>query len=754
MAAQQHPLLASTKAAGQRMSVFGISFRGLTKQSDVNEARKSAPRKTPKISRVRKLYQSLGLESVFLLIQKIRGGSGVEEEKIVILHDFRTAFYVSLLHILPAATAITLLVLNWRGAYIGSELSGTRGQDNLKFLGLQFAAKMLELTAVASLSCIMFALIRHQLFHGGMPFSAITSGFEFSKISLLWSREFAATCSTGFKSLPEKYLLISSTVIFTLIAATIGPSAAVAALPVRQDWKAGGTTFYVDKNFQELYPSVLDVFPSSEKACTSFQNDSCFGSNHNLIAAELLSYWPSIRALPPNFNLGQLMPENTLIAGRQALHKLAVRFRGPFIFTPEITVTTTPSSIISDALSTTARFWGLANADFCSSRRSPSFCYYSDIFYSIDALQPITFVKCNQNIINDTLQFPRLDKSSDFPLVSLENHTLGSMDWFASSTKNRTTTNLTWINLPETTFGSSSLGAVVALPGDKSIDIPELVLSCTIDARWANATVVASFLGGPMVVSGIPKEWFGKGRLKKRKSELVWPQVKISPTWAQHLDTILGEPELSAFQILSNSVGKSSGLSRAHSPVEAVEAIISIMVTEGMARIQSTAVIQGPLVGPNRLQWTRQLLPAKGVFGPGGSAFNFTPAVDDQSVKFEMKTTVNGYGYGPTTATILSSIVLAVYVLIAFIFLIYSMVFSQTTSSSWDSITELVALAMNSTPSSALHNTGAGIACLRTLKQPVTVGVAGDCLQLIFKGDESEENHGDIAGIAENTYYG
>lgn len=447
------------------------------------------------------------------------------------------------------------------------------------------------------------------------------------------------------------------------------------------------------------------------------------------------------------------MPENTLLSGRQALHKLAVRFRGPFVYSPDITVATTPSSIIADVLSTTAKYWALANTEFCAHGMSPKFCYYNDITYSIDALQPITFVKCNQNSVNDTLQFPRLDLGPEFPLVNLENKTLGSADWFASSTRNGSTTNLTWISLPENRFGPLSIGAVAALPGDKSISLPDEVLACTIDARWANATAVASFLGGPLVVSGLPKEWFTKGRLKKRKLGLAWTQVQITPNWAQHLDPVVGQSGQSIFATLSSSLGNFNGISRAHSPTNAVEAIISVMITEGMARIHNTAFIQGPLVGTTRLQWRRQMLPAKGVFGPGGSAFNFTPGTNDQSGKFQMKTTVNGYGYGLTTASILSTMVLLIYSLIALTYVVYTIFFSQITSSAWDSITELVALAMNSTPSSALYNTGAGISCLNTLKQPVAVGVTGDHLQLIFRGDDLKESHGDISGIAENTYY-
>lgn len=91
----------------------------------------------------------------------------------------------------------------------------------MKFLGLQIAAKLLELMVVSSLSCIAFALLRHQLCRRGIPFGALASGFDFSKISFLWSRELAATCSANFGSRGDKSLLVVVMVVFTLLAATV-----------------------------------------------------------------------------------------------------------------------------------------------------------------------------------------------------------------------------------------------------------------------------------------------------------------------------------------------------------------------------------------------------------------------------------------------------------------------------------------------------------------------------------------------------
>jgi hypothetical protein len=77
---------------------------------------------------------------------------------------------------------------------------------------------------------------------------------------------------------------------------------------------------------------------------------------------------------------------------------------------------------------------------------------------------------------------------------------------------------------------------------------------------------------------------------------------------------------------------------------------------------------------------------------------------------------------------------LVIYSLIALIYVVYSTCFAKTTSNSWESIAELVALAVNSQPSAALHNTGAGIATFSTYKQPVGIRVSEDHLQMFFEG--------------------
>jgi hypothetical protein len=727
---------------------------GVSQEEDTPDPLKveSSKYKTPSTG-LGKLSHTLRLDAVYLFFQEIRGHSVVEEKKVAILGDMRSACYVSLLHILPTTASITLLVLNWKGYYIGDELQGPVGQDGLRFLGLQFASKMLELLAVASLSTILFALIRSLLIYDTLPFGAMTTGFEFNNISLLWSKEFVATCgSTTFSSSRTKTLLVSTIVVFTILGATIGPSAAVASQPVLRNWPGGGTVFWLNATSQELWPSHLDGVGLPDLPCTSSQNASCVPPNYSLLASEMLSFWPSPSSVSADGGtVPRLMPEKASISGRYSVHTLEARFIGPFVYHPHLTSATTPSAAVADALSQVARYWNNANTHQCYVGKT-CFHYYNDISYTVNALQPLTFVRCSASDINATIQFPRLDQGIEkYPLVNYSSTTIGSQQWFDAATSNGSNPGLSWVELPAAEFGRASVGAAVALPGTKTKTGEDggQILACTIDARWANATAAISFLGGPMIVSGTPALWLGGAQYQLDSTGLpLWPQVTIAPAWAESISSIVTDSSESVFTSLCNSIGRLGNVSKAVSPINAVEAILAVMITDGLARTSSLATILGSLKGLDSGEWIYEFLPKDTVFGTGGSAFNYTYQQGDQSTKFESRTAVNGYGYGITAAPLLSTLVLFIYSLIATIYVVHSLCFAKMTSSSWRSITELVALAANSTPSSVLKNTGAGIATLGILKQPVKIGVIDNRLQMVFDDRKNADE------IKQNEYYG
>ena len=111
----------------------------------------------PYQSQAQRLCRTLGI-SLFLNLFRHRGRLPGEPKKVAIHRDFGKAFRCGWIHNVPISVTLVLVALNCRGYYIGSELTGAVGQDDAKFVALQFAAKLHELTIIASLSLPSFHL--------------------------------------------------------------------------------------------------------------------------------------------------------------------------------------------------------------------------------------------------------------------------------------------------------------------------------------------------------------------------------------------------------------------------------------------------------------------------------------------------------------------------------------------------------------------------------------------------------------------
>jgi hypothetical protein len=138
-------------------------------------------------------------------------------------------FSLLVAHFLPISGALTLVYLNLHGYYVGGELAGPSGYDDVKLSGLQFSAKLHELTMQASISVVVISLVRHELVAGeGIPFGAIFGSLQFANISYLWSKEFAGTVRAKFTKTTIKLRMVALLLVGTVLALTVGPSSAIA----------------------------------------------------------------------------------------------------------------------------------------------------------------------------------------------------------------------------------------------------------------------------------------------------------------------------------------------------------------------------------------------------------------------------------------------------------------------------------------------------------------------------------------------
>jgi hypothetical protein len=136
-------------------------------------------------------FRALGLSILTytypaIFTKRTKPSSDHEEKKVAISRDRRRAALRCCIHVIPIGASVALAYLNVRGYYIGGELAGPSGQDSAKLGGLQFAAKMHELSINASIAAMLLSYIRYELTMGiGLPFGALVAGQRFTELSYL-----------------------------------------------------------------------------------------------------------------------------------------------------------------------------------------------------------------------------------------------------------------------------------------------------------------------------------------------------------------------------------------------------------------------------------------------------------------------------------------------------------------------------------------------------------------------------------------
>jgi hypothetical protein len=141
----------------------------------------------------------------------------------------------------------------------------------------------------------------------------------------------------------------------------------------------------------------------------------------------------------------------------------------------------------------------------------------------------------------------------------------------------------------------------------------------------------------------------------------------------------------------------------------------------------------------------------------GSSQYNDTLA-RTFPLQFPLRYTVSGFGYGPNVTTVrISLIILFIYCALTIAHIAWSLG-TGVSSSAWDSISEIVALAINSRPAHELQNTCAGIRSTQVFKKKVRVASTdwpsksnGSMhLELLFPSGEGDHSE----SIVVNERYG
>ena len=631
-----------------------------------------------------------------------------------------------MIHIIPVGACICITALNLRGYYIGGELSGWSGQDTEKLAGLQFAAKLHELTMNASIATLLFSYIRYQVtFAGGLPFGAVFAGLQFKDLSFLWSMElFGAAKAKAFRRRWTLFVLIIGCV---LLGVSVGPSSANILKPRLDWWEAGGSDFWINATHADLYPLeyIGSQVPSS---CASYNGDaSCPSGDWTTLNSHYMSFWGQLQNGTLESNK---FPYSGSVSGSQSIRSLSIHDRSPYeIYPGANTMASVSYSVVADAVAALGQLWKIAAWNVGHDWR---YKWRHGDNFTVAALQPAVIVRCHQNTSsiklptfgNYTLAFYNLSDSAafsqngDYPLIPYENIFLASVIDSAISGR---APLLSWVDLPNPTFGNASIGMAVVIPEQQGAN-------ATVNLCTVAATV------GPAISQGVPDETKFVSSILPADIQ-TWEKLSIEPSWAEYLFPMDPVTNVSIFDQMLEAAGlwklPADPTIGTNNVLYVLETLFALSIANGLARVNYYTLIAGELKGDD-YTWMRQMMPVNSYIGYGGNAFDLAGQSVETVTQFTLKVQAFGWAYSSRgSTTILSIIILLIYCTLAIMHSVY-MVWTGLSSSSWDSISEITTLAMNSDQSSKLINTGAGIETSAVFQEIIHVASDGDRLQFVF----------------------
>ncbi|KAH6984231.1 hypothetical protein BKA56DRAFT_613982 [Ilyonectria sp. MPI-CAGE-AT-0026] len=205
----------------------------------------------------------------------------------------------------------------------------------------------------------------------------------------------------------------------------------------------------------------------------------------------------------------------------------------------------------------------------------------------------------------------------------------------------------------------------------------------------------------------------------------------ISPKWAQYLNPRISDSNQTLLEALAVSAGawnvppsrSIAGPSndRFGSVIEAVHAA---MVTNGLSNLEPLASIQGVFPGdePCSSSWLNPLMPqGSGSLVKGGMLWDVSGVDTTNMTKFTMIATSNGHAYSTRGGTTVAAMVLLLIYCVMLVFHTIYICRTSWSSSSWDTIPEVVALALQSKPTAMLENTGAEISTTNVFSSSIQI---------------------------------
>ncbi|KAG7008901.1 hypothetical protein G7Y79_00004g014850 [Physcia stellaris] len=692
-------------------------------------------------------------------------GKGLHEKtKVAIARNRTTALLRAMIHFVPVGVAMYEIILNWNTYYVGA--------NSYNQAVYQALAKAHEIMIQASIATIV------------------------NQISYLWSLEFWGSLSTKASRSRARFAL-SIVITMSIILATVcGPSSAVLLIPRSQFWPGGSTDIWINATSMELWPDRIDnvSVPASCSVIVPGLADTVCPSQDWQTIQNYISTVSQTMPEPYKDSYGISMGLETVqVTSRSAVRQLTFAVNSDHVdgHSPNPTVASVQHAAVSDAISNTGALWflSLVNVTASSGHGAP-LSDQSNAMHTIASnySQPYSTSICLHDTVSRTdaepLGFPILPNANPSTLANgnltyndckrertartIHHPSLLKQDLFEMSTS-KTGLQLNWIELPQDHFEGSSIGAVISLPRNESNTTQDIIV-CNLSAAWGPSQLsVQTVDGGLSAVSskrGVEsKDIYQPASIKQtftptsqektiggtwanyELSSIPMEQVVIHESWAKYLNPLVENFNTTLINVLlRQKVDDCLAV-----PTYTAQYALAGLIVNGMSRIGEGSRLQGDVRadGPNGDGG----LDGDYWLSGKGNVFNVSPEESINWTKFHVESTLEGYAYNTlTTPPKLAIAVLAVYCALALAHVIYAAITANPghhsvlgiSSTCWDSIAEVTALAMNSTPTSALRNTCAGISELGIFKLPVRVLAArdvegeGEHLELSFGNVEED----------------
>jgi hypothetical protein len=332
------------------------------------------------------------------------------------------------------------------------------------------------------------------------------------------------------------------------------------------------------------------------------------------------------------------------------------------------------------------------------------------------------FPHVDDNLYPDIVGFPNIYQGQSWNVsvssigntTDLEDHMRNDSLYFA------------WVDLSQYN-PRPSIAAAVFSPSCTSSD-PESISACSVDARWLPIDMWINPTQSRYVFDSYPNPLDLTNSLAGKN--LSHRPLDIGIDWAQSLNLNLSESLTSMESLLQIGYANvCESNTEFQLSDQYFESTLAFALADGLARVGC---------GSNLF-----ILEDNNFFAAYGES-QIDENYDDPAqamaalsnwTRLDIVFSRYGYGYGISTVTKrFAAAVLLGQAAIA-LATVAALALSKRISSSWSSVGELVALAINSKPTPKLKNTGAGVSRLDTWKEKVMVRATDERLQMIFEGD-------------------